>query len=240
MAPPAAARSRALDVEAALRLPACARCRRARCFRPRRSADRAASSSVRACARRRDSRCRRCLRRDRRPAPRRDRGARCERRGRRSRSSRCRFFARRDHVSRYRSRKIRRRDRLVARRHDFDANAAPVDAVRNDPERIRAILRRGFAAVGGFLFESDDADALTVRADRLDDLLDSRFGRAAPSAARRRTRPCNAPVRESRACQASRIAYYKDLVPSKNGGRASCERFHADLATSDQQDEPQG
>ena len=40
--------------------------------------------------------------------------------------------------------------------------------------------------------------------------------------------------------RADRIAYYKDLVPSKNGGCARCKRLYANLATSDQQDEALG
>jgi len=37
--------------------------------------------------------------------------------------------------------------------------------------------------------------------------------------------------------QSDSIAYYKDLVPSWNGGRARCQRLYANLATSDQQDD---
>ncbi len=40
--------------------------------------------------------------------------------------------------------------------------------------------------------------------------------------------------------QGGGIAYYKDLIPSKNGGCARCERIYAYFTTSDQQDEPQG
>ena len=46
---------------------------------------------------------------------------------------------------------------------------------------------------------------------------------------------------DSQLAQGDRIAYYKDLVPSRNGGCAYCERSDPDFATSDQEnDEPYG
>jgi len=46
---------------------------------------------------------------------------------------------------------------------------------------------------------------------------------------------------DAQLAEAGRIAYYKDLVPSRNGGCAYCERSDPDFATSDQQnDEPYG
>ena len=136
MEPPVATRSRSVPRRSRRRLGAIEPSRRAKCYRRRRSADRA-TARARACAPHPDSGCR-PLRLDRRSVREPSQDARRSHRAVRLVRA-WRSFARR--YSRIGLRQIRRRDRLVARRHDFDANASPIDAVRNDPKRVGAILR---------------------------------------------------------------------------------------------------
>ena len=108
-----------------------------------------------------------------------------------------------------------------------------------DPQRIRAILRRGFAAVGRFLLERDDSYALIARSDGLDNLLVSRpvvrtHKQDDAEFALIVYRCANADL-----AQSARVSNDDNLVSSEYGGATRRQRPYSNLATSGQQDEAQ-